>query len=569
MKRLTGTSLFLLLFVLACRPALETADLVVLNGKIVTVDEENPLAAALAVKSDRILWVGTNREAEAYIGESTEVIDLDGKLAVPGFIEGHAHFLGIGRAKQILALGQARNWDEIVDMVASAVATKQPGEWILGRGWHQEKWETTPEPNIDGLPFHDALSQVSPENPVLLTHASGHAVFANAKAMEMAGITTRTPEPEGGEILKDAKGSPIGVFRETAEALFDDAMSRKNAAETSAEKETRIRELVRLASTECLSKGITSFHDAGVSFDFAQQMKAMAEAGELPLRLYLMLNESNEKLASGLPDHRWIGAGNGYLTVRAIKRFIDGALGAHGAWLLEPYTDLPESVGLNVTPLESLAETTELALKHGFQLCVHAIGDRANREILNIFEEGFQGYTVETRDFRWRIEHAQHFAETDIPRLSQLGVIASMQPIHATSDGPWVVRRLGEERAEEGAYVWRKILDSGAVLASGTDAPVEDVNPILNFQAAVSRMTLNGTTFYPDQSMTREEALKSFTLDCAYAAFEEQDKGSLVAGKLADITVLSNDILTIPVEEIPNTQVLYTIVGGKIRYAAP
>jgi predicted amidohydrolase YtcJ len=280
-----------------------------------------------------------------------------------------------------------------------------------------------------------------------------------------------------------------------------------------------------------------------------------------------MLNESNEELARGLAKHRWIDVGNHHLTVRAIKRFIDGALGAHGAWLLEPYADLQQSVGLNVTPLAELTETAELALQHDFQLCVHAIGDRANRKTLDIFEESFKR-NPDRRDLRWRIEHAQHLAEPDIPRFFRLGVIASMQPIHATSDGPWVVRRLGERRAEEGAYVWRKLLDSGATIASGTDAPVEDVDPIRNFQAAVSRLTADGTTFYPGQCMTRQEALKSFTLDCAYAAFEEKEKGSLVPGKLADITVLSKDLLTMPVKEIPTAQVIYTIVGGQIRYRA-
>jgi len=281
-----------------------------------------------------------------------------------------------------------------------------------------------------------------------------------------------------------------------------------------------------------------------------------------------MLNESNEILGPKLSDYRWINLEDNRLTVRAIKRFIDGALGAHGAWLLDPYEDLPGSSGLNTTPLESLAETAQLAIENDFQLCVHAIGDKANQQILDLFEMSFQSHPDKS-DLRWRIEHAQHLALRDISRFSQLGIIAAMQPIHATSDGPWVIRRLGKTRAKEGAYVWRKLLDAGAVIASGTDAPLEDVDPIRNFYAAVTRRMKDGTAFFPDQSMSRGEALRSFTLDCAYAAFEEAEKGSLTPGKLADITILSKDIMSVPENEILQTKVAFTIVGGEIAYAAP
>lgn len=328
-----------------------------------------------------------------------------------------------------------------------------------------------------------------------------------------------------------------------------------------------MRKVIQLASHECLSNGITSFHDAGASFEFAGLLKTMAQSGELPLRLYVMLNESNSNLEQKLSEYRWVGLGGNRLTVRSIKRFIDGALGAHGAWLLDPYEDMDSSVGLNTTSLDSLARTAELAIQNDFQLCVHAIGDRANREILNIFERTFQSLPDKT-DLRWRIEHAQHLAAQDIPRFAQLGVIAAMQPIHATSDAPWVIRRLGESRAQEGAYVWRKLLDSGAVVASGTDAPVEDIDPIRNFYAAVSRRMKDGNSFYPDQCMSREEALRSLTLACAYAAFEEKEKGSLTPGKLADITVLSRDIMTVPSAEILQTNVVYTIVDGEVAYSS-
>jgi len=575
MAKYTGrsTSVFLSLSFLlltagiaSCSPGIEPADMVLLNGNIVTVDSQQPAVESLAVKGDRIVWTGSNETAGLHIGPATQVIDLGGRLVVPGFIEGHAHFRGIGESKLQLDLTMAANWDDIVGMVQKAAEERKDGEWILGRGWHQEKWRIVPKPSIGGLPLHDKLSQAAPRNPVLLTHASGHAVFANAKAMELAGIDSRTADPPGGQIVRDLQGRPIGVFRETAQALFSAALNRDRSNLTAAEREAFLTKIVRLASQECLSKGITSFHDAGASFEFADFLKEKAVQGQLPIRVYLMLNESNADLAQRLSEYRWINVENHRLTVRSIKRFMDGALGAHGAWLLEPYEDLKSSSGLNTTSLESLAETAELAIRNGFQLCVHAIGDRANQETLDIFEEAFRRYP-ERNDLRWRVEHAQHLAAGDIARFSQLGVIASMQPIHATSDGPWVIRRLGEIRAREGAYAWRKLLDSGAVIACGTDAPVESIDPIQNFYAAVSRRMKNGKEFFPEQCMSREEALRSLTLNCAFAAFEEADKGTLTPGKLADITVLSKDIMSVPIEEIPDTRVVYTIIGGRVAWS--
>jgi predicted amidohydrolase YtcJ len=385
--------------------------------------------------------------------------------------------------------------------------------------------------------------------------------------MELAGINSSTTVPEGGEIVCDKRGRPIGVFRETATGLFGEAQRQYETRQAAHVQENHTRTIVQLALQDCLSKGITSFHDAGATFEFANFLRVMALEDQLPLRLYLMLAESNSSLARRLPDHRWLNLGNHKLTVRSIKRLVDGALGAHGAWLLAPYEDLDNSVGLNTTSLEYLSETAELAIENDFQLCVHAIGDRANREILNLFEETFQRHS-DKQDLRWRIEHAQHLSAPDIPRFKALGVIASMQPIHATSDGPWAVRRLGASRAEEGAYVWRRLLDAGAVIAGGTDAPVEDVDPIKNFHAAITRQMADGTTFYPGQCMTREEALRSLTLDCAYAAFEEANKGSLTPGKLADITILSQDIMSIPEEKILETEVVHTIVGGQVTWSA-
>jgi predicted amidohydrolase YtcJ len=557
---LTAISLFF-----SCVRKPEPADLVLMNGKIVTVDEAKPEAKALAVRGDLITAVGADKEIKAYIGPSTKVIDLEGKLAIPGFIDSHGHFTGVGQAKLELDLTKVRNWDEIVAMVKDAVQKAKPGEWILGRGWHQEKWDKTPQPNVNGLPFHQALSKVSPQNPVLLTHASGHSCLANAKAMELAKITKKTQNPKGGEIVRDANGNPIGAFRETAQGLLGVAMRSYQLSRPPEEVKAEERRVIELAAQECLSKGVTSFYDASSSFETIDLFKEFAQQGKLGIRLCVMISEDNESLKKHLAEYRIIGMAENHLTVRAIKRFMDGALGAHGAWLLEPYADLPTSIGLNTTPVEVIKETAKIAIENGFQLCIHAIGDRANREVLNIYEEAFKAHP-DKKDLRWRVEHAQHLNAADIPRFGKLGVIASMQGIHCTSDGPWVIKRLGPKRAEEGAYVWQKLMKTGAIICNGTDTPVEDVNPIACFYATVTRKLKDGTLFFPDQKMSREEALRSYTCNGAYAAFEEDILGSLKPGKLADITVLSKDIMTVPDDEILSAQVLYTIVGGKVLY---
>ncbi len=546
----------------------EPADLVLVNGKIVTVDQSLPEAEAMAIVGDRILAIGSDQTIRRHIADHTEVIDLQGQLAVPGLIDSHAHFMSLGRALTRLRLGEVANWDEVISMVAESVEQAEPGEWILGRGWHQEKWNETPEPNVDGLPMHDALSAISPDNPVFLTHASGHSCFANAKAMELAGVDRSTPDPDGGEIVKDNKGDPIGVFRETAQGLMSGAMSGYDEDSTADQSEATLRRIAKLAEQECLAKGITSFHDAGVTFFMVDFFKQLAAEGQIGVRLNLMLAENNENLAAHAADYRIIGFGDNHLTVRAIKRLIDGALGSHGAWLLEPYESLPTSNGLNTEPVEAMRETARIAMEQGFQLCTHAIGDRGNRETLDIYEEAFRE-NPEVTDPRWRIEHSQHIQADDIPRFGSLGVIAAMQGIHCTSDAPWVIKRLGAARAEEGAYVWRKLMDSGAMICNGTDAPVEDVDPIPNFFASVTRQTKNGDRFFPDQVMTRDEALRSYTINAAYASFEEELKGSLTPGKLADVTVLSKDILTVADDKILDAEVVYTIVGGEVLYQQP
>jgi predicted amidohydrolase YtcJ len=554
----------LLIFNLSAAHA-QPADTVLRNGKVVTMDRSKPLAEALAIRGDTILAVGSNQKMQGHVGKSTQVIDLAGKLAIPGFIEGHGHLTSLGSAKLSLDLMTVKNWDQVVSMVAESVTRAQPGEWILGRGWHQEKWDKKPAPDVEGFPTHESISKVSPNNPVLLTHASGHAAFANARALALAGIDKNTPNPPGGEILRDRQGSPTGVLRETAAGLVSKVLAQARSRRSPEQIQAQARKEIELAIQECLAKGITSFQDAGSSFATIDLLKKLAEEGRLGLRLWVMVRETNATLAQNLSKYRWINSAGKRLTVRAIKKSIDGALGPRGAWLLKPYADLPSSTGLNTTSVGELAETARLAVENGFQLCVHAIGDRANRETLDVFERTFKSHP-EKKDLRWRVEHAQHLAAVDIPRFGQLHVIASMQGIHCTSDAPYVLARLGENRAKEGAYVWQKLMKSGAVVINGTDAPVEDVNPIASFYASVSRKLNNGSVFFPDQRMSREEALRSYTLNAAYAAFEEHIKGSLSPGKLADITVLSKDIMSVAEGEIPATEVLYTLVGGKVVY---
>ena len=569
-RRATLAALASLAFLLlpACRPdgAGEPADLVLTNGKIVTMDPDVPEAEAMAVKGYTILAVGSVREMAAHVGPGTRVIDLEGKLAVPGFIDSHGHYMGLGQSKMMLDLTTARTWDEIVAMVAEAAAGAEPGAWIRGRGWHQEKWDEVPLPNVEGVPTHAALSAVSPHNPVYLTHASGHASIVNAMALEVAGIDATTPDPPGGTIVKDGAGEPSGLLRETAQRIAGAAISQAEAGRSPQQVDAEDRAAVRLAGEDALSKGVTSFHDAGADFATIDFFKKLEAEGNLPVRLYVMVRrESNEEMDRRLPDYLMLPEGNDFLTVRSIKRQVDGALGPHGAWLLEPYEDL-ESVGLVLEPLDDIMGTARVAIKHGFQVNTHAIGDRGNREILDLYERAFQEGGVDGSDLRWRIEHAQHLHPDDVGRFAALGIIPSMQGIHCTSDGPWVYQRLGAERAAAGAYLWRDLMDSGAVVNNGTDTPVEDVDPLASYYASVTRRMPNGEDFFPDQAMTREEALASYTINGAYSAFEEHVKGSLTPGKYADITVLSADIMTIPPEEILHAGVVYTIVGGEVRY---
>jgi predicted amidohydrolase YtcJ len=543
----------------------EAADLVLRNGRIVTVDDALPEAQAVAIRGHTIIAVGSDAEIGRFVGRRTEVIDLGGRLAIPGFIEGHGPFMGLGQAKLNLDLMNVRNWDEVVGMVGAAAADARRDAWIVGRGWHQEKWDRAPQPNVQGIPLHSSLDSVSPNNPVVLTHASGHMSFANRRALELAGIDRDTPDPDGGEILRDADGNATGLLRQNAQGLVNRARSRAEEGRTRDDVDNELRRAAQLAADEALANGITSFHDAGSTYGTIDFLRTLEDEDALPVRLYVMIRDSNEEHERRLGDYYMPADENDFLTVRSIKVAIDGALGSHGAWLLEPYADRADHTGFSTTPLPAVARTAELAISNGFQLNIHAIGDRGNREVLDIYERTFNAHP-DRQDLRWRIEHAQHLNPDDIGRFGQLGVIASMQGIHATSDAPWIPPRLGDERARTGAYVWRSLMDAGAVIANGTDTPVEDIDPIASFHASVTRRTNSGDTFYPEQGMTREEALRSYTLNNAFAAFEEDVKGSITPGKLADIVVLSHDIMTVPDNQIREARVDITIVGGVVRY---
>ena len=566
---LSVVSIIVILIIQRCggKVVQNPADMILVNGVIATLDEANPAAEAVAVKGGKIFAIGTTEEIENFKGDSTEVIDLGGKFVMPGFNDSHAHFLGIGNSKQILDLRGANNWDEVIAIVAKAVDNSKPGDWIIGRGWHQEKFNPKPNPNVNGYPVHSELSKASPNNPVMLTHASGHAVFANSKAMQLGGVNRETKNPDGGTIVRDSLGNAIGVFEENAENLirksYDEFLAKRSPEQIQANYE----EQVRLASEDCLKKGITSCADAGHTFDVIDVIKKLADEKKLGVRLNIMVGDSLVNMKKKLKDYFLVGYADNFLTVRSIKQYIDGALGSRGAWLLEPYSDLPDHVGSNVTPLDELKKISELAIAEGFQMRIHAIGDRGNREVLNIYEKVFKGHP-DKKDLRWCIEHAQHLSAQDIPRFAQLGVIAAMQSVHCTSDMGFVAERLGDPRAEEGAYVWKKLINSGATICNGTDAPVEDVDPIACFYSAVTRKNAEGKVFYGDQKMSRLEALKSYTVNGAYATFEENIKGSIKNGFLADLVVLSNNLLDCADDDIPKTKVLYTIVGGKISYRA-
>jgi predicted amidohydrolase YtcJ len=566
MKSITLASIMLAAFAALSAPnarqPASPASLVLLNGKLVTLDDSQPQAEAIAIDGTRIRALGSTASMRRHIGEGTQVIDLNGRLVVPGFVEAHGHFREIGLTRLDLQLGAADSWEAIVAMVASAAKAARPGQWIYGRGWDHRRWSTLSRPSVDGFPTHHRLSEVSPANPVLLTHANNDLVLTNAKAMELSNIGRDRMPQAGGTLLKDAEGNPIGVFGGAAVSLVRRGVGEPpRAPAEQAERENRILEL---ASQEVVSKGITSFHDAGAGFDEIDRVKTLIDSGRIHVRLWMMLRSRNPALAAHLARYRTVDYADGFLTVRGIKQTIDGQLSSRDAWLLEPYADDPGNDGGVETPLDRLRGTARLAIQHGYQLAVHAVGDRANRRALDVFEEVFAAHPDKT-DLRWRIEHAQVLHPSDAPRFARLGVIASMQGVRCAADARDAAVRLGIERAAR-ACAWHALIKSDAVVTNGTDAPVSDVNPILNYYATVSGGTLDGRFMNARRRMDRLQALRAATLAGAYAAFEERTRGSLTPGKYADMAVLSKDILTIDEQQIPTTEVTHTIIAGHVKY---
>ncbi len=558
--------LYLIAFLFfACGKNKDTADQVFINANIYTVDESNPFAEAVAVKDGIIIAVGSNVEIQEYVGNSTKTIDLKGMTMTPGFIESHAHLMGIGYNKLDIDLMYVKSYDELVEKVAEAASKAAPGEWITGRGWHQDKWIEMPEKTVNGFQTHDKLSAVTPNNPVYLAHASGHASFVNQKAMEMAGITSLRAEKvqkevEGGEVIRDPLGNPTGILVERASGLVSQLIPKDTPE--------RAEKALELALIELAEKGITSFHDAGSGQEVIDLMEKFKADGKLTARMYVMLTGRQPELLEKWykkgphidPDHM--------VTVRSIKLNMDGALGPWGAWLLEDYEDKAGHRGHETMPIDLVSTVAEKGLELGFQVCAHAIGDRTNREVLDRYEKAFAKYP-EKIDHRFRVEHAQHLHPDDISRFGEMGVIAAIQAIHLSSDRPWAIGRLGAKRIKDGAYVWQKLLGSGAIISNGTDAPVEPLDPIPSFYASVTRKTLKMTPeggYEPDQKMTRDQALKSYTLDGAYAEFEENFKGAIQIGKAADFTIFDKDLMKIPENEILQAKVKMTVVGGKIVY---
>ncbi|MFT4847712.1 MAG: putative amidohydrolase YtcJ [Sediminicola sp.] len=545
----------------------EFATMIIHGGTIYTVDSTQTTAEAVAIKDNMILFAGSFVEAETFKNEQTQLIDLKGKTMTPGLIEGHGHFMGLGYNELRLDLMNTNSYQDIIDAVAERVKTAEPGEWITGRGWHQSKWDSMPSDLVKGFQTHHRLSDVSPDNPVYLSHASGHAGFANAKAMEISGLQVlkqegvKTFEIEGGEVIVDEFFRPTGVFNERAQSLI-----RKHIPKDTPETDIQA---FNLAIEACYKNGITSFHDAGIDRETISLYDQMKADDNMGIRIYAMLTGSDEDLLNEWylkgpnvdPNHRF--------TIRSVKLNCDGALGSRGAWLLESYSDRPGHFGLETLPMDFVKKTASNGLKNGFQVCAHAIGDRANREILDRYEAALREGSMLGADHRFRIEHAQHLHPDDIPRFAELNVIPAMQAVHMSSDRPWAIDRLGEKRIKEGAYMWQALLQSGVPIINGTDVPVEPINPIASFYASVSRKTLKGTPeggYEPDQKMTRAQALKSYTLDAAYGAFEEGIKGSISAGKLADFTIYNQDLMTVAEDDILNTSIEMTIFDGKIVY---
>jgi predicted amidohydrolase YtcJ len=528
------------------------ADLIVTNARIYTADDARPRVEALAVRGGRIAFIGSAREAEALRGAATRVVDAGGETVIPGMVDAHAHFAGLAETLRSVDLTGTRSQAEAVARVVARATTLPPGTWIQGRGWDQNAWGDT------RFPTHDALSAAVPGHPVYLTRVDGHAAWVNTAAMQRAGLTRAARDPDGGKILRDAAGAPTGVLIDRAQGLVARAIPEPTRAET--------RQGLTDAMAVMHRWGLTGMHDAGASRALIDLYDEMAAAGALPLRLYVMIGDDSAALAHYFAKGPVAGAHDGRLWVRAVKLYADGAMGSRGAALLEPYSDDPNNMGLLLSAPAHIRDVAARGLAAGFQVNTHAIGDRGNRVVLDAYEQALAARP--TANHRFRVEHAQVLHSDDLPRFAQLGVIPSMQASHQTSDMYWVGKRLGPTRTL-GAYAWRSLLESGVVIPNGSDFPVEAVNPLISFHAAIARQDARDWPaggWLPEQRMTREEALKSMTLWPAYAGFQEGELGSLSVGKRADFVILDRDIMRVPAELVLGTRVRSTWLGGREVY---
>lgn len=552
--------LFCLLLGLATRAfAADSADTVFLNGNIYTGNDKEPHAEAVAVKGDRIVFVGSNAEARKRFGEHARAIDLHGQTMLPGLTDAHYHIFGVGEREMTLNLEGTRTRGDFLAKVKERVAKTEPGKWITGRGWIETFW-TPPS-----FPTAAELDAIAPDNPVFLTRADGHASVANGAALRIAGVTNETPNPFGGEILKDAaSGAPTGMLIDHAQSLVE----KQLPPATPAEKE----EALLLGVKRSLELGWCEIQNPGSDLTEVEMMRKLFAAGRIKLRIYNAVSGPGQAAEHLLAEGATIGESGGRFTQRAIKCYMDGALGSRGAALLEKYADA-DSSGFFTNKPEELRPLFEKALRGGIQIETHAIGDRANRTLLDLYAHVFQAVPPnerKVREPRWRVEHAQILSPPDIPRFAKLGVIPSMQPSHAISDLFFGPSRLGMERLP-GAYAWQSLIKARAIIPGGSDAPVERGEPMIEFYAAVARKSQDGFTgegWHPEQALSREQALKMFTAWPAFAAFQEKEKGSIETGKLADLTVLTADIMKIPEAEILKTRCAMTMVGGEIVFQA-
>jgi predicted amidohydrolase YtcJ len=560
----------------SCSPRKVKVDLVLMGGDVCTLDSIMPAAEAIAVKDGRIVGVGTNSEIASHF-EPSNVVDLDGAFVLPGLIDGHGHVAELGFSLMTLDLRRAVSPQVVANMVQVTAEKAGRGIWIRGRGWDQEKWRTKVFPN------HELLDKAAPDDYVFLVRKDGHAAWVNKRVMEFVGITRDTKDPPGGKIIRDKSGDPTGLFLDAAIELITSKMPQPS--------EKEIESAILLAADTCARYGLTEVHDAGVDLRTLEAYRKLANEGKLKIRFYLMYLGMDSTLPGILKEGPLINYKQ-FLTMRSIKVYMDGALGSRGAALVKSYTDDPGNYGITEMSEKDLENLTIASLANGFQVCTHAIGDRANHVVLNAYDSAMAFAGV--KNPRLRIEHAQVLLKEDIPRFRKLEVIPSMQPTHCTSDMYWAEARLGPERIRY-AYAWRSLLSDGNIIIGGSDFPVESPDPRLGIYAAITRQDLEGIPqnyedaqkyfiltpdaakdsadfdggFFPQQRMTLEEAIRAFTIWPAYGAFQENEKGTISVGKYADFTIFRNDFRKISPREIPDDEILGTIVGGKLVYVNP